>query len=264
MSTGLEFDAAAARRLEKVYLTPDVAAQRGAVLEVLALEAGERVLDIGSGPGLLARDMAEAVGAQGRVRGVDISADMLVLSKARCAAQPWVEFEIADAAGLPYPDAAFDAAVSTQVYEYVPDIPAALAELHRVLRPGGRALILDTDYDSLVMNTRDQARMDRIMAAWDEHFVHAGLPRVLAFGLREAGFTILRREVVPLFNPELHEDTFSHGMIGLIAAFAAGRKGVSEAEAQAWAAELRALGASGDYFFSLNRYLFLAEKPGAP
>ena len=133
---------------------------------------------------------------------------------------------------------AFDAVVSTQVYEYLPDIPAALAELHRVLRPGGRALILDTDYDSFVMNTRDQARMDRIKAAWDEHFVHAGLPRVLASRLRAAGFTVLRREVVPLFNPELHEDTFSHGMIDLIAAFAAGRKGVSEAEAQAWAAEL--------------------------
>ncbi len=264
MSTGLEFDAACARRVEKVYLTPDVVAQRGTVLEALALEAGERVLDIGSGPGLLVRDMAEAVGAQGRVRGVDLSADMLALSKARCAAQPWVAFEIADAAGLPYPDAAFDAAVSTQVYEYVPDIPAALAELHRVLRPGGRALILDTDYGSFVLHTENQARMDRIMAAWNEHFVHAGLPRVLSRRLREAGFTILRRAVVPLFNPELHEDTFSHGMIDLIAAFATGRKGVSEAEAQAWAAELRALGENGDYFFSLNRYLFLAQKPSAP
>ncbi len=264
MSTGLEFDAAGARRVEKVYLTSDVVAQRGAVLEALALEAGERVLDIGSGPGLLVRDMAEAVGAEGRVRGVDLSADMLALSKARCAAQPWVEFEIADAAGLPYPDAAFDAAVATQVYEYVPDIPAALAELHRVLRPGGRALILDTDYGSFVMNTENQARMDRIMAAWDEHFVHAGLPRVLSSRLREAGFTIRRRAVIPLFNPELHEDTFSHGMIDLIVAFATGRKGVSEAEAQAWAAELRALGEKGEYFFSLNRYLFLAEKPSAP
>ena len=53
-------------------------------------------------------------------------------------------------------------------------------------------------------------------------------------------------------------------MIDPIAAFATGRKGVSAAEAQAWAAELRALGASGDYFFSLNRYLFLAEKRSAP
>ncbi len=82
--------------------------------------------------------------------------------------------------------------------------------------------------------------------------------------MREAGFTIVAREVVPLLNPELHEDTFSHGMIDLIAAFATGRNGVSEAEARAWAAELRALGENGDYFFSLNRYLFLAEKPGAP
>ncbi len=81
MSTGLEFDAAGARRVEKVYLTSDVVAQRGAVLEAPALEAGGRVLDIGSGPGLLVRDMAEAVGAEGRVRGVDLSADMLALGE---------------------------------------------------------------------------------------------------------------------------------------------------------------------------------------
>ncbi len=135
LSTGLEFDAAGARRVEKVYLTPDVMTQRGTMLEALAPETGERVMDIGSGPGLLVRDMAEAVGAEGRVCGVDLSADVLALSKARCAAQPWVEFEIADAADLPYPDAVFDAAVSTQVYEYVLDIPAALAESHWVLRP---------------------------------------------------------------------------------------------------------------------------------
>ena len=75
MSTGLKFDAAAARRLETVYLTSDVVAQRAAVLEALALEAGERVLDIGSGPGLLARDMAEAV-ARG-VTGKDVTPFLL-------------------------------------------------------------------------------------------------------------------------------------------------------------------------------------------
>jgi ubiquinone/menaquinone biosynthesis C-methylase UbiE len=233
MNTGFEFDEAAARQVEKVYLTPDVAAQRRAVLEALDLGPGERVLDIGSGPGLLAFEMAAAVGPEGRVCGVDLSEDMLSLARARCAAWPWVAFESADATRLPYSEGAFDAAVSTQVYEYVPDVPAALAELHRVLRPGGRALILDTDYGSFVWHTEDRARMARVLAAWDEHFVHPDLPRVLSPRLREAGFTVVRREVVPMFNPELHEDTFSSGMIGLIAGFVPGRNGVTEAEAAA-------------------------------
>ena len=60
---------------------------------------------------------------------------MLAMSQKRCADQPWAEFRAADAAHLPYPDQSFDAAVSTQVYEYVPDVPAALRELWRVLRP---------------------------------------------------------------------------------------------------------------------------------
>ena len=261
MNATLDFDQETARRLEAVYMTPDVVAQREEVRAALALKAGEAVLDIGSGPGLLAREMAEAVGPGGRVRGIDLSADMLAMARGRCADRPWAEFEAADATALPYPDGSFDAAVSTQVYEYVADIPAALAELYRVLGPGGRAVILDTDYDSLVVHSEDPARMARVMAAWDEHFVHGGLPRILSPHLSEAGFTLGRREVIPMFNTDCGPDTFSGGMIGIIAAFVAGRKGVSEEEAGAWAAELQELDRQGRYFFSLNRYLFVADKP---
>lgn len=263
MSTGLDFEEGAARRLEATYLTPDVVATRGEVLKALGLKQGERVLDIGSGPGLLAYDMAVTVGPSGQVCGIDISEPMLAMSRNRCAGHQWVEFEAADATRLPYPDEAFDAAVSIQVYEYVPDIPAALVELFRVLKPGGRAVIMDTDYDSLVIHTEDRARMDRVLAAWEEHFVHPDLPRKLTPYLTEAGFSVRQREAIPLFNPEYHANTYSHGMIGIIASFVAGRKGVTKEEAEAWAAELEALGQRGAYFFSLNRYIFVADKPGA-
>lgn len=261
MTSGIAFDEEASRRLEAVYLTPDVVAQRCRVLEALDSKRGEAVLDIGSGPGLLAHDIAKAVGPDGRVAGIDPSDAMLAMSRRRCADQPWAAFEQASATELPFDDGQFDAAVSTQVYEYVEDIPKALSELHRVLRPGGRAVILDTDYDSLVMHTEDPERMRRVMAAWDEHFVHAGLPRVLGARLREAGFTVTQRGVIPMFNPEYHANTYSYGMIQLIAAFAAGRQGVSREEAEAWAAEFEQLGARGEYFFSLNRYQFVAQKP---
>jgi ubiquinone/menaquinone biosynthesis C-methylase UbiE len=257
----IEFDERTSRKVEAVYLTPDVVAQRRQVLKVLALAPGEHVLDIGSGPGLLAYDMASAVGPDGRVSGIDASPAMAGMSAKRCLSQAWAEFRTADAARLPYPDDSFDAAVSTQVYEYVPDVPAALGELFRVLRPGGRALILDTDYGSLVIHTEDPTRMARVLSAWDEHFVHPTLPRTLSRQLREAGFQLRERMAFPMFNPEFEDDTYAKGMLEMMATFAAGRNGISREEAAAWLAEFAGLGREGKFFFSLNRYLFVADKP---
>jgi len=260
MSGGLQFDEETSRKVEAAYQTPEVIAQRHQVLKALDLRAGEQVLDIGSGPGLLAYEMAASVGGGGRICGIDTSEDMLAMSRKRCADRPWIEFKKADAAELPYPDDSFDAAVSTQVYEYVADIPAAFRELYRVMRPGGRVLIMDTDYGSLVIHTKDQVRMERILLAWNEHFVHATLPRTLSRQLREAGFSLRQRNVIPMFNPEYQENTFAKGALSIMASFAVGRKGVSQEEANAWLAEFAELGKQGE-FFSLNRYLFVADKP---
>jgi arsenite methyltransferase len=62
MSGGLQFDEETSRKVEALYRTPDVVAQRSRVLKALGLTEGERVLDIGSGPGLLANEMAVLVG----------------------------------------------------------------------------------------------------------------------------------------------------------------------------------------------------------
>ena len=224
MSGGLQFDEETSRKVEALYLTPDVVAQRCQVLKALQLREGERVLDIGSGPGLLAHDMAASVGRGGSVCGIDISQDMLAMSRMRCADQPWTEFQLADATKLPYPDSGFDAAVWTQVYEYVADIQAALAELYRVTRWGGRVVVLDTDYASLVIYTGDEKRMQRVLSAWNEHFVHAGLPRILSGQLRDVGFTTRLRDVIPLYNTEYHDNTYAKRMLGIMASFAVGRK----------------------------------------
>jgi SAM-dependent methyltransferase len=254
MEAVLDFDDENARRLVAVYTTPDVVSQRRAIRAALALQPGERVLDIGSGPGLLAGEMAEQVGAEGRVHGIDPSDSMLAI--ARRSGTP-VDYGRGDALALPFGDEQFDVVVATQVYEYVEDIDGALAEARRVLRPGGRLLVLDTDWDSIVWYSRDRERMERVLAAWNGHLADPYLPRRLPMLMRAAGLKLAHAEIIPILNHGADRSTFSAGMLGLVAEFVAGR-GVTVAETRAWAADLESLG--DDYFFSLNRYLFVAKR----
>ena len=182
MSTAMPFDEDMTRRVVEVYTTPDVVAQRDATLEILDPQLGERVLDIGSGPGFLAAGIASRVGESGAVSGIDLSEPMIAYASGLAAAPGAapMTFVLGDATALDFPDQSFDAVVSTQVYEYVPDIATALAEVHRVLVPGGRVLILDTDWDSVVWHTSDRERHARVMSAWHEHLADPWLPRTLS------------------------------------------------------------------------------------
>jgi arsenite methyltransferase len=257
----LQFDEEGARRIDRTYATSDVVAQRAAVLALLDLQPGERVVDVGSGPGYLLASMADAVGPGGAVHGVDPSPPMNTLARARADDRHWVEITEGDALTLPLPDRTVDVAVATQVYEYVADVPAALAELRRVLRPRGRILLLDTDWDSVVWHVADRARHARVMAAWEEHLVHPRLPRTLAALARRAGFTVTGQHVIPLFNAELREDSYSANTMDLIAAFVPGHQGLTADDARGWLADLRARAAEGEYFFTMNRYCVLATAP---
>jgi arsenite methyltransferase len=254
----MDFDERTSRHVEAVYTTPDVVEQRRLVIEALELQPGEHVLDIGAGPGFLACEMAAVVGEDGSVHGVDPSESMLAIAahRERASGGAPIDLRAGDALALPYPDASFDVAVSTQVYEYVEDMPAALAEAHRVLRPGGRLLVLDTDWDSVVWRSGDRDRMRRILAAWDEHLADPHLPARLTGLLTDAGFTVRLRTTIPILNAGFDSDTYSAGLIGFVSSFVAGRQGITDDEARAWADDLATQGSA--YFFSINRYVFVA------
>ncbi|MES2895937.1 MAG: methyltransferase domain-containing protein [Pseudomonadota bacterium] len=259
----LTFDAASAKAVEAIYMTPDVVAQRARVIDLLAPTPGERLLDVGVGPGLLALDLARLVGESGRLVGLDLAPAMVAAAAERLAGVSHAEIRIGDAADLDLPDGAFDAAVSTQVYEYVDDMPRALAELHRVLRPEGRAVILDTDWRSLVWHSSDTARMDRMLACWDDHLADPHLPAKLGPLLRDAGFEVRRTEVVPMFSPRWQPFSYAGGMVRSIRNFVRtnGEKhGLEPAEQAAWWSDQESLMAADAFFFSVNRYAFLATR----
>lgn len=257
----LEFDTKAAKAVEAGYLSPDVTAQRAAVLERLTLRTGEHVLDIGAGPGLLTFDMAQLVGQDGRAVGMDVSAPMNQLARERCKDLPQASFQEADATDLPFADHSFDAVVSTQVYEYVTDITKALSEAYRIVKPGGRILILDTNWDSLVINVRNRGRHQKVLAAWEEHLAEPNLPAKLAPLLKRAGFQITSREVFPLLNTEYQANTYSNMILPMIAKFVVDRQDLTKDDAQAWHDEIKQLNSEDSFFFSLNRYLFQAIRP---
>ncbi|OBG23837.1 class I SAM-dependent methyltransferase [Mycobacterium sp. 852002-51057_SCH5723018] len=110
-------------------------------IEWLNIPAGGVALDVGSGPGNVTASLARAAGPDGLALGVDISEPMLARA-VRNEAGPQVGFIKADAQRLPLRDNTVDAVVSTAVLQLVPDPTAALAEMARVLRAGGRLAIM--------------------------------------------------------------------------------------------------------------------------
>lgn len=261
MSQKIEFDDAAAKAVEAMYLTPDVAGQRTRVIDMLSPKPGERILDVGVGPGLLAQDLARLVGDTGQVTGLDVAPAMIKMARTRLAALPQAACVTGDAGDLKFDDGTFDAAVSTQVYEYVADMPKALSELRRVLRPGGRALILDTDWRSVVWHSSDEVRMARVLACWDGHLADPHLPAKLGPLLGAAGFQVLRVEIVPMLAAQWQPVSYAAGIMRAIHGFARNNgetQGLPAGDVQAWYDDQLRLMERGEFFFSVNRYAFLA------
>ncbi|MFE3459727.1 methyltransferase domain-containing protein [Nocardiopsis aegyptia] len=156
---------------------------------------GESVLDLACGTGVVARTAAAEVGPTGSVTGVDVSADMLEAARAGGESIVWVRAP-AERTGLP--DRSFDVALCQQGLQFFPDRPAALAEMHRVVAPGGRVAVsvwCDPDSpgytavrEALTLHSADTSDlltfMDAIFALSDADELGALLER--------AGFTGVR------------------------------------------------------------------------
>lgn len=108
-----------------------------ALIDLLDLSAGQSVLDVACGTGVTTRLAKARVGAGGRVNGLDVNAPMLATAAdlAEDLDIGWLE---RDAADTGQPDATYDVVLSQHGYHYFPDKPAALSEMRRVLKPGGR------------------------------------------------------------------------------------------------------------------------------
>jgi ubiquinone/menaquinone biosynthesis C-methylase UbiE len=150
----------------------------------LAAQRGERVLDLGCGPG---RGTGQVAAAGARAVGCDLSAGMLQNARAAVAG---AAFARGDAVRLPFRAGAFDAAICTTSFHHYPDGRAALRELRRVLRSGGRLVLADTSGERL--GSRMVVKVgEGMLFGLDVHVYSAGEWRRMA---QEAGFKRVRVE----------------------------------------------------------------------
>jgi len=259
----LAFDRATAERLEAAYRSRDVVRRRELVYAALDARPGERIVDVGCGPGFFVEELLDRVGPGGAVTGVDRSAEMLAVAAARIEGRPNGSLLEGEAAAVPVADGAFDAAVCVQVLEYVADVDSALAELFRVVRPGGRAVVWDVDWSTVSWHSADPGRMERALAAWDGHLAHPALPRTLSARLGRAGFRDVVARGHAFVSLDLSPDAYIGAVFPLVDSYVRESAAFPAAEAAAWAREQRRLSERGEFFFACIQCCFTAVKPSA-
>ncbi len=256
----LVFDRSTAEKLEAAYRARDIVRRRQLVHAALAPKPGERILDVGCGPGFYVQELLGRVGEAGSVTGVDRSPQMLALAAERCSGHENVAFAEGDATSLPVASGELDAAISIQVLEYVTEVDTALAELHRALRSGGRVVVWDVDWSALSWHSDDPARMARVLAAWDRHLAHPALPRTLAGRLRKAGFDHVAVEGHAFVAGALSPETYAGAVFPLLEEFVASTGELAREELDAWAREQRALSERGEFYFASTQVCFTATR----
>ncbi len=142
MSTQWQLAQHAAQRYQEIVVPYLLGIFASALVDHAALTLGEAVLDVGCGTGAAARAAAQRVGTTGAVVGVDINPGMIAVAQAQPPVDgATIEYSIHGATDLPFDAEYFDAVVCAQVLQFVPDRIAALAQMRRVIKPGGRVLI---------------------------------------------------------------------------------------------------------------------------
>lgn len=128
------------------YLVEKMATQkafRHLLRTTLRLSPGDRVLDLGCGPGVHLDELRAAVSDSGHVLGIDYSPKMIARARRRVSAWPNVEIRQADATTLDLDPSSFDAVLASFSISATRNVPATVSAIHRVLRPGGRLFAPD-------------------------------------------------------------------------------------------------------------------------
>lgn len=226
-----------------------------ALLADADLRPGHRVLDFGAGPGFMALAMADIVGDEGHVHGVDINARFVADATQRAAGRANTTFHHVRDGRLPLSERGIDRAVSKNVLEYVPDVDETLAEFKRVLAPGGRIHLIDSDWGFVVAEPWGKAGVERFFAAAEVAFKEPNIGRKLPGLLAKHGFRNVRVRIMANADQDGRALPMLRNMCGYIEAGGA----MPAAEAEAMLQQAEDAVRSGGYLFALPQFLATAD-----
>jgi ubiquinone/menaquinone biosynthesis C-methylase UbiE len=232
--------------------------------ELMQVQLGDHVLDVGCGPGVDIIPLAQLVGPAGRVVGIDHNAARIAEANQR-AAQTGLTASVhhyqSDALSLPFKAGAFAACRSERLFQHLLNPAAALAEMVRVTRPGGWVVVLDTDWGTLSIDT-EETEIERRLARFEtEHMRQNG------YAGRQLYRLFMRQPLVDMVLEMRSDYTTDYALARQVMqldncearALQAGMVGVEEL--QRWQRRLAQAEAEGIFFCSLTMMLIAGRKP---
>jgi len=255
--------AEAIRKLERFARSPAEQAARRRYLDLLDLHPGMKVIDVGAGTGLISLDIARRVGRDGRVVALDPSAALLDAARkaaieAGCGSV--VEGHVGDARAIPFPEGSFDRALCHWVLLHVAEQERVLAEMRRVVQPGGKIMCVEMDWETQIVfpGSRDVTR--RILNFNADRHIDGWMGRRLLALFRDLRLANVTVEAITNTDdggrgPEWLEFLRSR------ADNARAGSVISEAEREEWMDAIEAAAGEGRYFFAVTQFVIMGEVP---
>lgn len=253
----------AVERLRQMENTASEVAARRRFLELLAPRPGEHALDVGAGLGRLSLEMARHVRPGGTVTALDPSQALLDIAggdAVEAGVNDTVRFEVGDARTLPHGDGGFDLALCHWVLLHVDPAADVVSEMKRVLRPGGRMMCVEVDWETLTVHPGAPEVTRRIVEASVSRQVDGRMGRKLVSLFRRAGLTHVRVE--PMVGVDTEGD--ADGWLPFVesrVSVAVDAGAITRAEGERWWKEVREAVPRGDYFFSVTQFAVLGRHP---
>jgi ubiquinone/menaquinone biosynthesis C-methylase UbiE len=217
--------------------------------ELLELREGDAILDVGCGSGEDSRALAQLVRGVS-VLGVDADAGKIAEAQRLTLGLPQpVEFRVGDAYRLDFETATFDACRADKVFHHLDDPRKALGEMVRVARPGGRVVVSDVDYETLVVDGPDAGLSRRILGHHADRMPSGRVGRQLPALYRDAGLVSVDVFPYAAVVTEYEDDLLK---LRDKAERAAAAAAVSPAEAAAWVASIEVAHAAGRFLCALT------------
>jgi ubiquinone/menaquinone biosynthesis C-methylase UbiE len=249
------------RHLDQLTASEQVQASKRRSFARLQVTHGSTVLDVGCGTGDDARALAELVAPGGHVVGVDRSQTMVEEALRRASGLGLsLDYQVADAAALPFPDDRFDAGHIDRVLHHLPDPAPVVAELVRVVHHGGRIAIHEPDFETLVLSGGDQVVTRKVANYFCDSHGNAWAGRQL-YGLAvQAGVAGVAVEPETWMFTRYADAQRTLRLEATVAR--ATESGVLDAqEAQAWLDALRAADSAGTFFMAATSFAMSGRKP---